>query len=202
MGFSNGSTDFKKLKRKYFDLKKYTPQEIIRGCKKQNPRFQKALVVQYSGLLMAVSRRYSKDQSSSKDVLQEALIHILNSISSYEEKGSFEGWMKRIVINIAIKYFRNKSFKNELYTIEDHPENMVEPSAYSSMAAAELMEVIDRLPDSYRTIFNLYAIEGFTHREIGEMLEITESTSRSQLARARASLKKILIKEGKIKLRI
>ena len=151
---------------------------------------------------MAVSRRYSKDQSSSKDVLQEALIHILNSISSYEEKGSFEGWMKRIVINIAIKYFRNKSFKNELYTIEDHPENMVEPSAYSSMAAAELMEVIDRLPDSYRTIFNLYAIEGFTHREIGEMLEITESTSRSQLARARASLKKILIKEGKIKLRI
>ena len=183
-------------------MKKYTPQEIIRGCKKQNPRFQKALVVQYSGLLMAVSRRYSKDQSSSKDVLQEALIHILNSISSYEEKGSFEGWMKRIVINIAIKYFRNKSFKNELYTIEDHPENMVEPSAYSSMAAAELMEVIDRLPDSYRTIFNLYAIEGFTHREIGEMLEITESTSRSQLARARASLKKILIKEGKIKLRI
>ena len=151
---------------------------------------------------MAVSRRYSKDQSSSKDVLQEALIHILNSISSYEEKGSFEGWMKRIVINIAIKYFRNKSFKNELYTIEDHPENMVEPSAYSSMAVAELMEIIDRLPDSYRTIFNLYAIEGFTHKEIGEMLEITESTSRSQLARARASLKKILIKEGKIKLRI
>ena len=183
-------------------MKKYTPQEIIRGCIKQDPRFQKALVVQYSGLLMAVSRRYSKDQSSSKDVLQEALIQILNSISSYEEKGSFEGWMKRIVINIAIKYFRNKSFKNELYTIEDHPENMVEPSAYSSMAVAELMEIIDRLPDSYRTIFNLYAIEGFTHKEIGEMLEITESTSRSQLARARASLKKILIKEGKIKLRI
>lgn len=183
-------------------MKKYSPQEIIRGCKKQDPLFQKALVVQYSGLLMVVSRRYSKNPSSSKDILQEALIHILTSITSYKEKGSFEGWMKRIVINIALKYFRNKSYKNELYTIEDHPENSVEPSAYSSMAAAELMEIINRLPDSYRTIFNLYAIEGFSHKEIGEMLNITDSASRSQLARARASLKKILIKEGKIKLRI
>jgi len=183
-------------------LKKFTPQEIIRGCIKQDPRFQKALVVQYSGLLMAVSRRYSKDPSSSKDILQEALIQILNSITSFKEKGSFEGWMKRIVINIAIKYFRNKSYKNELYTIEDHPENSVEPIAYSSMAAAELIEVIERLPDSYRTIFNLYAIEGFSHKEISEMLHITESTSRSKLSRARSSLKKILIKEGKIKLRI
>ncbi len=190
------------LIRKTFNLKKYTPQEIIRGCKKQDPRFQKALVVQYSGLLMAVSRRYTKDQSSSKDILQEALIQILNSISNYKEQGSFEGWMKRIVINIAIKYFRRKSFKNELYTIEDQPDNKVEPTAYANMAAAELMEGINKLPDSYRTIFNLYAIEGFSHKEIGEMLDITESTSRSQLTRARASLKKILIKEGKIRLRI
>ena len=151
---------------------------------------------------MAVSRRYSKDTSSAKDILQEALIHILNSITKYHEKGSFEGWMKRIVINIALKYFRNKSYKNELYTIEDHPENSVEPSAYANMATAELMEIINRLPESYRTIFNLYAIEGFSHKEIGKMLNITESTSRSQLTRARASIKKTLIKEGKIKLRI
>ena len=151
---------------------------------------------------MAVSRRYTKDQSSSKDILQEGLIHILNSISNYKEQGNFEAWMKRIIINIAVKYFRNKSFKNELYTIEDQPEKMVEPSAYASMAAAELMEVIDQLPDSYRTIFNLYAIEGFSHKEIAQLLEITESTSRSQLTRARASLKKILLKEGKIRVRI
>jgi len=183
-------------------LKTYTPQEIIRGCKKQDPRFQKALVVQYSGLLMAVSRRYTKNQASSKDVLQEALIQILKSITNYKEQGTFEAWMKRIVINTSIKYFSKKSFKNELYTIEDQSEKSVEPNAYSNMAAAELMEVINKLPDSYRTIFNLYAIEGFSHKEISEMLDITESTSRSQLTRARASLKKILIKEDKIRLRI
>ena len=183
-------------------MKKYTSQEIIRGCKKQEPRFQKALVVQYSGLLMAVSRRYTKDQSSSKDILQEALIQIIKSITNYKEQGTFEAWMKRIVINTAIKYFSKNSFKNELYTIEDQVENSVEPGAYSNMAAAELMEIINQLPDSYRTIFNLHAIEGYSHKEIGEMLNITESTSRSQLTRARASLKKILITKEKIRLRI
>ena len=105
-------------------------------------------------------------------------------------------------MNIAIKYFRNNSFKNELYTIEDQADKMVDPSAYASMAAAELMKVIDQLPDAYRTIFNLYAIEGFSHKEIAQLLKINESTSRSQLTRARASLKKILIKEGKIRVRI
>ncbi len=184
------------------NLKNYSQDEIIRGCRKQDPRFQKALVVQYSGRLMAVSRRYSRDQESAKDILQEALIKIIKAVPNYKEQGSFEAWAKRIVINTALKFFDKSSFRNELYTIDDQPEKSVSPDAYSNMAADELMAVINKLPENYRTIFNLHAIEGFSHREISEAMGIEESTSRSQLTRARGMLKKYLSKNEKIRLRI
>ncbi len=183
-------------------MKKYTQQEIIQGCRKHDPRFQKALVVQYSGLLMAISRRYCKDGEAAKDILQEAYIKILKALPNYEEQGSFEAWMKRIVINTALKTYDKSSFKNELYTIEDVPEKAINPSVYSNMAADELIEVINKLPETYKTIFNLHALEGYSHREISEMMGIEESTSRSQLTRARGMLKKYFCKHEKIRLRI
>ncbi len=183
-------------------MKKFTQQEIIKGCQQQAPLYQKALVVQYSGFLMAVSRRYTHDQSSAKDILQESLIQILKSIPRYKEQGTFEAWMKRIVINTAIKYFNKNSFKNELYTIDDQPEQSIPSNAYANMAADELWELIRRLPENYRTVFNLHAIEGYSHREISELLGIEESTSRSQLTRARSMLRKIFTKHEKIRLRI
>ena len=151
---------------------------------------------------MAVSIRYSRDAESAKDILQESFIKILRALPNYEEQGNFEAWMKRIVINTALKFFNKSSFKNELYTIDDTPEQPVKPEVYSNMAVEELMEVINQLPEAYRTIFNLHAIEGFSHREIGEMLGIEESTSRSQLTRARGMLRKFLSKHEKIRLRI
>lgn len=183
-------------------MKKYSQQEIINGCRKQDPRFQKALVVQYSGLLLAVSHRYVRDTESAKDVLQEALVKILRAIPDYKEQGNFEAWIKRIVVNTALKFFDKSSFKNELYTIDDLPEKSVNPDVYSNMAAEELILLINKLPEAYRTIFNLHAIEGFSHREISKMVGIEESTSRSQLTRARGMLKKYLSKHEKIRLRI
>lgn len=183
-------------------MKNYSIQEIIKGCKKQDPRFQKALVVQYSGLLMAVSRRYAKDTESAKDVLQEALIKIIKALPAYQEQGNFEAWIKRIVINTALRFFDKGSFRNELYMIEDVPEKSIAPDVYSNLAADELILVINELPATYRTIFNLHAIEGFSHREISEMIGIEESTSRSQLTRARSMLRKRLSKHEKIRLRI
>jgi len=165
-------------------LKKYSLQEIIGGCKKQDPRFQKALVVQYSGLLMAVSRRYARDAESAKDILQEALIKIIKAIPNYKEQGNFEAWIKRIVINTALRFFDKGSFRNELYMIDDVPEKSIDPDVYSNMAADELVSIIDQLPTAYRTIFNLHAIEGYSHKEISVMIGIEESTSRSQLTRA------------------
>lgn len=134
--------------------------------------------------------------------MQEALIKIIKAVPNYKEQGSFEAWAKRIVINTALKFFDKSSFRNELYTIDDQPEKSVSPDAYSNMAADELMAVINKLPENYRTIFNLHAIEGFSHREISEAMGIEESTSRSQLTRARGMLKKYLSKNEKIRLRI
>lgn len=151
---------------------------------------------------MAVSRRYTRDHDSAKDILQEALIKIIKAIPNYKEQGSFEAWIKRVVINTALKFFDKGSFKNELYTIDDQPEKSVNPDVYANMAAEELIAVINQLPETYRTIFNLHAIEGYSHREISKVMGIEESTSRSQLTRARAMLKKKLTKHEKIRLRI
>lgn len=181
-------------------MDKFTQQEIIQGCQKQNPRFQKALVVQYSGILMSVSRRYTRDDALAKDVLQEALIKILKSIPNYKDQGNFEAWLKRIVINCAITFINKSSFKNELYNIAELPEKSTAPEIYSSLASDELLYLIAQLPTTYSTVFNLFAVEGYSHKEISQMLEIEESTSRSQLTRARGMLRKLLLKSQKTRL--
>ena len=185
-------------------MKRSTEQNIIEGCKKQNPEFQKELVLRYSGLLMTVSRRYSSDAESAKDILQESLIKIIKSISSYEDKdrGTFEAWMRRITINTALKYFDKSSFKNEVYVLDDVRENDTIPDIYAQLGAEELIELINKLPNGFREVFNLFAIEGYSHKEIAELLGITESTSRSQLTRARSLLKKQLTIREKIRIRI
>ena len=181
---------------------KPTEKRIIEGCRKLKPPFQKELVLRYSGMLMTVSRRYTSDTESAKDILQEALIKILKSIPEYEERGSFEAWMKRIVINTALKYFNKSCFKNEVYKLDDMNETAVVPDIYAKLDAEELIKLINQLPEGFREVFNLNVIEGYSHKEIGEMLGIRESTSRSQLARARAILKKSLLKQDQIRIRI
>lgn len=184
------------------NLRKSTEQNIIEGCKKQKPEFQKELVLRYSGLLMTVCRRYSRDDETAKDILQESLIKIIKSISKYEERGTFEAWMKRITINTSLKYFDKSSFKNEVFVLEDLDEKDVVPDVYAQLGVEELMDLIDKLPNGFREVFNLFAIEGYSHKEIGELLNITESTSRSQLTRARSLLKKQLTIREKIRIRI
>ena len=179
-------------------MKNYTPSEIIRGCKKEDPHFQKALVQQYSGLLMGIGKRYTRDSEAAKDLLQDTLIKILKGIPKYKEQGNFEAWMKRILVNTALKQLDKGSFKNELYTIEDTPDKTIGPNVYANMAADELIQIINKLPENYKTIFNLHAVEGFSHKEISEMLNIKESTSRSQLTRARGILKKHLGRREKV----
>lgn len=183
-------------------MKRYAEKEIIAGCKKQDPRFQRALVEQYSDQLMGVSQRYTKDYASAKDILQEGLVKILNSFSTYEEQGFFLAWMKRIVVRTALNYFDKGCFKNELYTIDNQPEKSVDPTVYSHLATGELLKIIDTLPESYGTVFNLRIIEGYSHKEIGELLDIPESTSRSKLARGREMLRKLLSNSEERRLRI
>jgi len=179
-------------------LVKPTEHKIINGCKAQDPLFQKELVLRYSGLLLTVSRRYTHDLELAKDVLQEGLVKVLKSIDQYEPTGSFEAWMKRIIINTALAKRQKKSFSFEISGFEDLPEKEIAPDVYSHLQAEDLIELINRLPEGFRLVFNMYAIEGYSHKEIGDLLGITESSSRSQLSRARKMLKTRLLQQEKI----
>lgn len=173
-------------------MRSHTQQKIIDGCKELNPKYQKALVLKYSALLMATSRRYVSDKAYAKDVLQESFIKILKAFPKYRDQGSLEGWMKKIVVNTALSYFDKACFKREFHGYETMPERWDAPAVFPQLAADELVALINRLPDGFRTIFNLYAVEGYSHKEIGALLGIEASTSRSQLTRARKMLAEFL----------
>jgi RNA polymerase sigma-70 factor (ECF subfamily) len=124
--------------------------------------------------------------------LQESFIKIFTNLHSYSGEGSFEGWMRRIVVNTALEKYRSRYYLNKV----DDPENLAEPddgggdTDYAGLEAGDLLEMVTRLPPQYRMVFNLFAIEGYSHREIAEMLSINEGTSKSNLSRARQILQK------------
>ena len=177
---------------------KPTEHKIIAGCQAQDPLFRKELVLRYSGLLLIVARRYCADDGLAKDVLQESLIKIIRAIPNYKSTGSFEAWMKKIVVNSALQSRTSKRFNFELNGYEFLPEQEMAPDIYGQLGAEELLKIIKELPDGFREIFNLYAIEGYSHAEISELLNINESTSRSQLSRARKLLQRRLSTQEKI----
>ncbi len=142
--------------------------------------------------------RYARHQMEAEDILQDAFIKIYDNISKFEFKGSFEGWIRRIVINTALKNYSKKSFKNEQIGIDHFPDKSMEPSIYADLHEEALMGLVDQLPDGYRLVFNLYAVEGYSHKEIADMTGIKESTSRSQLVKARKMLQNKIIELQKV----
>ncbi len=167
--------------------------ELINGCKAQDQLFQKELVLRYSPLLLTVSKRYTDSYPAAQDVLQDSLVKILRSIVDYKHTGCFAAWMKRIVINTALKSKSRKRYSFEYSGLQNINEPELPAEAFSKLNAQELMKLIDTLPNGFREVFNLAAIEGYSHNEIGELLNIAPSTSRSQLTRARKILQKKLI---------
>ncbi len=144
---------------------------------------------------MTVSRRYSRDNETAKDNLQEAFIKIFRYIGKYKPTGSFTAWMRRIVINTSLQSLDKSCFKREISGLDElQNQPSTPPEAYSHLGAEELLDLIQQLPNGFRQVFNLNILEGYNHREISELLGITESTSRSQLLRARNYLKKMLAK--------
>lgn len=179
-------------------MKRKTTIEIIEGCIAKDRLSQKALVMRFSSTLLAVSRRYTSNEPSAQDVVQEGFVKILRAIESYKSTGSFEAWMKRIIINTAINSTSRKRVNYEVNGDDKIFEIEVPAKAYSNLNAAELIKLINTLPQGYREVFNMAAIEGYTHVEIGKILNITPSTSRSQLTRARKMLQSKLIQLEKI----
>ena len=165
-----------------------TETEIITGCKNLDRHCQRALVKAYSGMLYSVSRRYCGEDYMSKEALQIGLIRIFKYIDSYDTvNGNFTGWMKKIVSNESIKILK-KSGKKYSIDLNDIDISDYTANALDNLHEEELIRLIQELPIGYREVFNMYVIEGYSHKEIGEILNITDSTSRSQLSRAKKIL--------------
>lgn len=170
-------------------------EDLLKGCLEGKATAQKALYDQNAGKMMSICLRYMRSAEDAQDVLQEAFIKVFKNIDSYKGNGPLGGWIRRIVINTALIHLRRDkkwSFKEEINEVQGLA--METPDALDKMSAEELMKVIEQMPDGYRTVFNLYAIEGYKHKEIAEQLGITESTSKTQYRKARNHIQK-LIKE-------
>jgi RNA polymerase sigma-70 factor (ECF subfamily) len=166
-------------------------QQLIEGCRKGNRQAQKELYDTYSRKMMGVCLRYVNQRETARDVLQEGFIKVFSGIGLYSGAGSFEGWMRKIFVNSALEYLRKTDVLREAADLDGMAEP-VEPdaSAIANMSANELAGLIRELPAGFRTVFNLFAVEGYSHKEISQKLNITESTSRSQLTRAKQLLQR------------
>ena len=177
-----------------------TEYELIRGCIKEEAACQKEVFNRYAGRMLGVCNRYARNSADAEDILQDAFIKIFEKIHQFKFEGSFEGWVRRIMVNTALKKYSLRRYEKEVsgYEVKDRDESGMEPSAYSHLTQKELMELINNLPDGYRMIFNLYVIEGYQHEEISEMLGIQAGTSRSQLVKARVMLQKQILELQKV----
>lgn len=169
---------------------------IVDGCKKADRRAQEQLFRQYYGKLMGVCLRYIHDQDSAQEVVQEAFIKIFERIDGYDSTGSFEGWMKRIVANAAIDSYR-KHKKDAILSDNDNdfkvqPDEQEDEWDFVELKAQYALEAINQLSPAYKNVFNLYVFEEYTHKEIAELLGISEGTSKSNLAKARMNLQHYL----------
>lgn len=171
----------------------YSEDTLVRQCQKRSPKGQKAVYERFSPKMLAICLRYVPQELEAEDLMIGGFLKVFEKIDQFKSEGSFEGWIRRIMVNECLNYLRKQRW---LYAHSDIEEvkDALEFNQYEQEAQAdELLEFVQALPQGYRTVFNLYAIEGFSHKEIAKQLDITESTSKSQLSRARALLQKMLV---------
>ena len=173
-----------------------TEELLLAGCLKNNAAAQEALYSRFSPRMLGVCYRFAKNREDAEDMLQEGFIKVFTQIHQYRNEGALEGWIRRIIVHTCINHLKkNKKFSDSLDIIHAHSIHVNEEMIPSIMQAKQVVECIRMLPLGYRTVLNLYAIEGFPHKDIAAMLDIEESTSRSQYTRAKAMLEEILIRK-------
>ncbi|MBE2231020.1 MAG: sigma-70 family RNA polymerase sigma factor [Chitinophagaceae bacterium] len=165
-------------------------RQLVRNCLKGQAAAQKELYERFAGLMMGICYRYTKSVTDAEDVLQDGFVKVFRQLHSFRFDGELGAWIRRIMVNTAINYLKKHSgYRAELsFDAHDNLHPVSEEDAELKLTAKELAELIRQLPTGYQTIFNLHAVEGFTHVEIGQMLGISDGTSRSQYARARQLL--------------
>ena len=173
-----------------------TEEAILTGCLRNDATAQKELYNRYSPKMLSVCFRYAHNREDAEDMLQEGFIKVFSQIHTFQSKGAFEGWVRRVIVHTCINILKkNKKFNESVDIIHASGVQVREESVPSIIQAKQVIDCIRILPIGYRTVLNLYAIEGYNHKEIAEMLDIEESTSRSQYTRARAMLEDILVKK-------
>ena len=173
-----------------------TEEAILKGCLNNDANAQRELYNRYSPKMLAVCYRFAHNREDAEDMLQEGFIKVFLQIHTFENRGAFEGWVRRIVVHTCINILKkNKKFNESVDIIHATGVLVREESVPAIIQAKQVVECIRLLPLGYRTVLNLYAVEGYSHREISNMLDIEESTSRSQYTRAKAMLEDILIRK-------
>lgn len=174
---------------------KYTLEDLVEGCQNGNRHSQELLYKTTAPKMLAICMRYAKDQFEAEDMMQTAFVKVFKKLADYRNEGSFEGWMRRIMVNTSIEFYRKNLRSLNVVDIDETYDHQASVSFdMSSINVKDLMRLIQNLSNGYRMVFNMYAIEGYSHKEIAEQLGITEGASKSQLSRARAILKEQVLK--------
>ena len=171
---------------------------LITDCKAGKREAQSRLYQLYAPTLFGVCLRYSRDRTEAEDSLHEGFVLIFNKIDQFAFKGSFEGWMKKIMVNLSLEKCRTRFKMQSVEDISIYDSQLADADVYAEMNAAKLLELIQNLPPQYRLVFNMYAIDGYSHKEISQELGIAEGTSKSNLARARKILQDKVVEMGYI----
>ncbi|HRH37047.1 MAG TPA: sigma-70 family RNA polymerase sigma factor [Flavobacteriales bacterium] len=169
-------------------MRELTERELVKGCLDGEHRCQEALYSRYARRMYAVCLRYARHELEAQDLMQEGFIRVFEKLKDFRMDGSLEGWVRRIMVHTSINHYRKKAFQMEKFGMERMPDDVVESDAVGKLGEQELLSMVSSLPDGYRMVFNLYAIEGYDHAEIADLIGCGESTSRSQLAKARRLL--------------
>lgn len=167
-----------------------TENDLINGCVAGDRRMQELLYQRFAPKMYAVCLRYANNADDARDILQDGFIKVFRNLARFRKEGSFEGWVRRIFVNTAIEHYRRKV---NLNTIGEKEEVAIEDTGWNvldQLAEKDIIQLVQELSPGYRSVFNMYVIEGYSHKEIGELLGISEGTSKSQLARAKAILQK------------
>jgi len=185
----------------------YTEQEIITGCKQQQRVIQEYLYRSYYSMFLKLCARYAKDMHDAEQLLQDGFLKIFHHIDSYQGNGSFEGWMKRIMVNTCLDFLKSKQQKNAKQvsypeTLQDSLKVVSHNSGLEKLAMKDLLQLIQTLSPMSRMVFNLYIFEGFSHKEIAQMLEISEGTSQWHVNNARKNLQEKIKKRNNQEIKI
>lgn len=171
--------------------------QLIKAVQEGDQRAFKELFDRYAQVLMGMAMRYARNEADAEDILQEAMVRVHRKIGDYEGKGSFEGWMKKILVHTAINFVnkRNKDAEQKNNDMEVEEMKIADEELPDDLGQEELMNALKRLPEGYRTVFNLVVMEGYEHQEVSELLGISTGTSQSQLFKAKKMLRDQLIRE-------